>query len=570
MNTAAAVLFESTIEFSIIAAIALAATLALRNRSAALRHWILAAAIACSAIAPPLGLVVPSWQLPLDAVSPRSITGPLARTTGVGTELGQAGPESRPEAPTSRDAATGVPLLGILGFTWAAGAAINLAVLLVGLARLMRVRSRARPVLDPRWRTAAADISRLYGLHRAVLLLQSDHPTLLVTWGIMRPKVILPRGAEEWTDDRIRVVLCHELAHIQRGDWLVQMAAEVLRSVHWFNPLAWVVCRQLRHEGEQAADDAVLNGGIEGGDYAAHLLDVARAIRRQGETWWPAPAIVRSSTLERRITAMLNADVNRAPLTRFARLVSVAALLAVAAAIASAQGAFGNFSGAVLDPMNRTLPNVTLVLTNVRSKAKHEVRSDSTGRFEFAGLPQGEYALEARYAGFSTLRGQITIGAQNVQQNLNLEIGTLEETVAVKYGPPSSTAGPTPEAAVDPEKERVLERARELQRRKREQEALTCGSTSHGGNIRPPMKLNHVAPSYPLHLGQKNVGGTVRMQALIAKDGTIKDVRVVAPAHPDLDAAALAAIRQWRFDSTLLNCMPVEVNMKVTVNFKTT
>jgi TonB family protein len=306
----------------------------------------------------------------------------------------------------------------------------------------------------------------------------------------------------------------------------------------------------------------VLNVGIEGRDYAAHLLDVARAIRRQGEAWWPAPAIVRSSTLERRITAMLNTDVNRAPLTRSVRFVTLAALFAVAAAIASAQGAFGTFSGAVLDPMNRTLPNVTLVLTNVQTNAKHEVRSDSTGRFEFAGLPHGEYGLEAKYAGFSTLRGQIRIGAQIVQQNLNMEIGTLEETVTVKYGPPSTAQDPAP----DPAKERALE----LLRRKRDGEALTCGSTSHGGNIRPPMKLNHIAPDYPLHLGQKNVGGTVRMQALIAKDGSIKDVRVVAPAHPDLDAAAVAAIRQWRFDSTLLNCMPVEVNMQVTVNFTTT
>jgi outer membrane biosynthesis protein TonB len=45
-------------------------------------------------------------------------------------------------------------------------------------------------------------------------------------------------------------------------------------------------------------------------------------------------------------------------------------------------------------------------------------------------------------------------------------------------------------------------------------------------------------------------------------------VQVVAPAHPDFNAAALAAVRQWRFDSTLLNCMPIEVSMTVTVNFK--
>lgn len=557
----AALLLESTIEFTFIAATALAATLFLRKRSAALRHWILSAAIVSVVIAPPLGRVVPSWQLPLDALSSRSSMGSLTQALGNGTKPRHNDSEPRLSPATAPDgAATSLPgpgVVDILGAAWAAGAAINLAVLLAGLWRLMRVRARAHAVVDPRWLAAAAEISRAYRLRRAVLLLQSDHPTLLVTWGIVRPKVILPRGAGEWTDDRIRVVLCHELAHVQRGDWLAQMAAEVLRSIHWFNPLAWVVCTQLRHEGEQAADDAVLNIGIEGRDYAAHLLDVARAIRRQGETWWPAPAIVRSSTLERRITAMLNTDVNRAPLTRTVRLVSVAALVAFAAAIASAQGALGTFSGAVLDPMNRTLPNVTLVLTNVQSKAKHEVHSDSTGRFEFAGLPRGEYALEAKYVGFATLKGHITISGQNVQQNLNLEIGTLQETVIV-------TPDGTPSQRPDP----AQAQQQEERRIKREREALTCGSTSHGGNIRPPMKLTHVQPAYPLHLGQANIGGTVLMQALIAKDGTIKDVRVVQAAHPDLDAAAATALRQWRFDSTLLNCMPVEVNMKVSVTFK--
>ena len=553
----AAVLLESTIEFSLIATIALAATLFLRRRSAALRHWVLAGAVACASIAPLLELVVPSWQLPLDA-GPRGTAEALSQSLDTNQELAQARSESIPAPARSHETrAISVRLLSVLGITWAVGAAINVAVLLAGLWRLMRVRARSHPVRDARWLSAAANIAESYGLRHQVLLLQSDHPTLLVTWGSRRPKVILPRGADRWTDDRIRVVLCHELAHIQRGDWLVQIAAELLRSAHWFNPLAWIVCTQLRHEGEQAADDVVLNVGIEGRDYATHLLEVARAIRRQGETWWPAPAIVRSSTLERRITAMLNTDVNRAPLTRSARVVSVAALFAFAVAIASAQGALGTFSGAVLDPMNRTLPNVTLVLTNVQSKAKHQVRSDSMGRFEFAGLPRGEYALEVEYPGFTRLKGHIAVAGQNVQQNLSLEIGTLEETVTVKYGPSDEPAAPP-----DP--------AREEKRRAREREAMTCGSTSHGGNIRPPMKLHHVAPAYPLHLGQKNVGGTVRLQALIAKDGTIKDVRVTAPAHPDLDAAALAAIRQWRFDSTLLNCMPVEVNMKVAVNFTAT
>ena len=551
-----ALLLNKTVEFSLIALVALAAASILRERSAALRHWILSSAIACAAIAPLLGLVVPSWQLPVNTLAPLVGAGPVDRLVDPSVTMVSRG--FQPIRTLAAPSNIATPSARVLGIAWATGVGINIAILCAGLWRLARVRSRSHPVRDPHWIAWLDDISRAYALRRPVLLLQSDDPTLLVTWGIVRPKVILPRAARQWNEDRVRVVLCHELAHVQRGDWLTQMAAELLRSIHWFNPLAWIVCRQLRHESEQATDDAVLNAGIEGGDYAAHLLDVARAVRRHVETWWPAPGIVRSSTLERRITAMLNTNVNRAPLTRSARLVTAAALFGLAAAIASAQGALATFSGAVLDPMNRTLPNVTLILTDVRSKAKHEVHSDSTGRFEFPELPRGEYSLEAKYPGFAALRGHVTIAAENVQQTLNLEIGTLQETVVVTPdGPPAKPA--------DLERER----SREEKRGQREREAMTCTGTPHGGNIRPPMKLTHVAPAYPLHLGQANIGGTVLMQALIAKDGTIKDVRVTSPAHPDLDAAALAAVRQWRFDSTLLNCMPVEVSMNVIVTFKT-
>ncbi len=110
---------------------------------------------------------------------------------------------------------------------------------------------------------------------------QSDHPSLLVTWGLARPKVILPSSADEWSDDRARVVMSHELAHIRRGDWIVQLSAELLRAFYWFNPLMWIACRRLRLESEHACDDEVMSRGVEGSDYATHLIELARALNQQ-------------------------------------------------------------------------------------------------------------------------------------------------------------------------------------------------------------------------------------------------------------------------------------------------
>ena len=137
-------------------------------------------------------------------------------------------------------------------------------------------------------------------------LLQSTHPSLLVTWGLARPKVILPAAADAWTDARARVVLSHELAHIRRGDWIVQLSAELLRAFYWFNPLLWIACRRLRLESEHACDDEVMSRGVEGTDYATHLIELARALNQRRHMWFPAPAMARPSSLERRVRAMLN------------------------------------------------------------------------------------------------------------------------------------------------------------------------------------------------------------------------------------------------------------------------
>ena len=84
---------------------------------------------------------------------------------------------------------------------------------------------------------------------------------MLVTWGAFFPVILLPAGAGAWHGDRIRIVLAHELAHLARRDWLIQLLAETGRAVNWFNPLYWVACARLRRESEYACDDIVLDLG---------------------------------------------------------------------------------------------------------------------------------------------------------------------------------------------------------------------------------------------------------------------------------------------------------------------
>jgi protein TonB len=88
-----------------------------------------------------------------------------------------------------------------------------------------------------------------------------------------------------------------------------------------------------------------------------------------------------------------------------------------------------------------------------------------------------------------------------------------------------------------------------------------------GGNIKQPSKLVDVKPKYPERLSTAKVGGVVVLEAVIGTDGLVNDVRVESSADPELDAAAIEAVRQWEFSTTFLNCTPIEVTMRVSAMF---
>ena len=87
-----------------------------------------------------------------------------------------------------------------------------------------------------------------------------------------------------------------------------------------------------------------------------------------------------------------------------------------------------------------------------------------------------------------------------------------------------------------------------------------------GGEIREPKKIRDVKPYYPPEAQAAGVQGIVIMEAVIDRDGYVRDARVLRSV-PILDQAATDAVRQWQFTPTLLNGVPVEVIMTVTVNF---
>ena len=439
---------------------------------------------------------------------------------------------------------------------WIAGAIVGLSRLGWGLWRLSWLAAHARPLVSCRLAREAGRLAASMRVGSHVRLLEARGVPWLVTWGARHPTVLLPEEARRWTDARVAIVLRHEFAHIVRRDWLAQMLAETVRALHWFNPLVWLACRRVRQEAERACDDDVLRAGVHAADYASHLLDAARTASAGAPR--PALAMSRASGLERRITAMLNARTNRAPLAPAARLAILIGMLSVTVPVALAEPRLSSLDGTVVDPVGRPMADAGLVLTSEATRATLETRTDATGHFLFAGLPTGAYQLAIAKPGFKAYKETLAIGAQDATRAIHMQIGAVSESITVKAG--TAAPGQAPRAPVS-------DAARQRAEEARQQRTAQCTASSSGGQIVPPTKLIDVRPEYPASLLGSRTEGVVKIAGILGADGRISATKVVSSPHPDLAWAATDAVRQWDFTPTLLNCRPIDIEVGVTITF---
>jgi beta-lactamase regulating signal transducer with metallopeptidase domain len=302
----------------------------LRRQSAAQRYGVWAAGILGVLVLPLLSMLIP---LRYSGALGNTATHWVARVGAVTGTLSKGLPwvaVRHVRAPLYADLAYLVILI------WAFGFALLALKLLAGFIELARMAAGSKLLLDTQWTRMAADLSESFEVRRPVRILQCrSGMSIPLSCGVLHPRIILPSDAVGWSQERGRIVLAHELAHVGRQDWLLQMCAELLCCTYWFHPLAWIAARKLRHESEQACDDAVLNAGIPAPAYAAELLELARTPKSSGPRWSAASAIVRPSNLERRFTAMLAPSVNRSRLSMRVKLTVAAVALCLLVPLAA-------------------------------------------------------------------------------------------------------------------------------------------------------------------------------------------------------------------------------------------
>ncbi len=408
---------------TVVLTLALLAAAAARKRPAALRHFILSSALVGLLLLPLLSIapvgwrspLVPAWMAPAaerpgggaeDAAVTgfrwisKGAAGPAGEAPGDGDLRERAlsatvpslvrevrpdgtrgsrmlggigGPGSAVAGPTTSDPSTsgsrsssngsrGGALDQLIAVLWAAGLAGLVLRLAVGLAGALRLTAEGTPLSGPAWRALLARFVALVSLRRAVRL--RSHPEVLVplTWGWRRPVVLLPPGADAWSEEERSSALFHELSHIKRADFLVMLLVRASLAVFWWNPLGWVVYRRLLREQEAACDELVLRAGIRPSSYAASLLAFRRSA---GFRWNPSAALLGMlgrSSFHERLTAILKQKITLMEVKMKTKIMLGLALVLAVALVGTARPVSGTDASAAVAVLAGTEAPVSMAI----------------------------------------------------------------------------------------------------------------------------------------------------------------------------------------------------------------
>jgi hypothetical protein len=261
--------------------------------------------------------------------------------------------------------------------------------------------------------------------------------------------------APTWHEDDLSRAIIHELEHVRRGDWVSQCFARVVCACYWFHPLVWIGWRRMVLEAERACDDAVLRCA-EATAYADQLLALAERISNPPN--WPLLTLANRTELAARIVAVLDSRQKRGRAGTVCLVLACIASVLVVTTISRLRivtagqiaAMTQKFTGSLVDPVSRTIPDAMLTLSNVSTKQRIETQSDRGGHFSFSGLPAGEYLLQAQKFGFDTSQERITLTAgQDLNRDIELQIGGIDETVTV-YSSEAPAILPPPPAPLSP------------------------------------------------------------------------------------------------------------------------
>ena len=373
------------------------------------------------------------WQIALLACLTLPWLQPWKREVATGIVTVSSVAVVRPGAATAHHE---IPIRELLLYLLAVGIVAKAGWLAAGFWRLRQYRRHSRP----------------WGSRDGAALMVCDGIASPVTFGALRPVILLPAQFPDLEPAMQEAILCHELLHVRRRDWVFTVAEEVVRTLLWFHPAIWWVLGEIGLAREQEVDRQVVQQTRSRDQYVDALLAIAGA--RPQLDLAPAPLFLRKRHLKQRVVSILK-EVSMSKTRLISSLaaalgVMVAAgwLITVTFPLSAAPEVVNDAPGVSVDLGGATLLHRTGVAypdearkRGVQGTVLVQVKIDTGGNVADAQVLAGPEELR-KAALFSVLNWHFSKEAAGStrQVSVQFEAGVVQPP-AISAAPPPAPAG---------------------------------------------------------------------------------------------------------------------------------
>lgn len=533
----------------------------MRGSSAQSRYVAAVIAMALLALAPPVTLAV-------------LLDGAAATTSAAIPNQSAAVSLSGFAAGSTADQATSI--MHWIVAAWLAGVIVLSARLLMGWQFLRRLRRSADRTAAESLAPRLTALARRLKIGRPVAVAVSDRIRSPVVIGWLKPLVLLPPAVMTGLPTRqLEMVLAHELAHVRRLDHLVNLCQTVVETVLFYHPVVRWVSRRIRVERENACDDLAVAVTDDRLAYVEMLASLEK-LRFRG----PRLALaVHDGQMLSRIRRL----VERGRPDRQLGLTGPAMLLAlVVAAVGGLQFVGDEAESPANDPPSES------VVTEAEPAPEPET---APARSQETPIPPAVAAAAEENTLPTPTANEPARLAQSVPAVASPEpAGTQAEIAGASDPAPASSEPPAlPKMETDrlPPASEWIDRSvagsfeqsagRELALLERPALAVpklpaaprpraeaTETSRPAGGKL-----LERIEPEYPVRARQRGIDGSVEVEFLVTRDGSVSDVRVLdeTPRGLSFGESAREAIADWRFEPFRENDRPIDHRVRLEVTF---
>jgi TonB family protein len=397
-----------------------------------------------------------------------------------------------------------------------------------------------------------------FAIRKAVLLLQSTRVTVPTVIGWLRPVILLPAGVlTRLPADQLEMVIAHELGHIRRCDYLVNLFQLVVETLLFFHPAVRWMSSRIRQEREHCCDDLVVSHQRQPVLYARALanLELLRGSERN-----TVALAATGGDLFYRVSRIVQGEMPRSS----AGFVQVGLMLTVAAVVS-----ISAHRGLELGRLSTDLSDQhTPVVTQVTSSSQSGLRSawsQGVAQYSIDRIRRQEQAAAAAEA--VTVVNEIVAvqqpersdtkeqPAKQPEQNPQPPVGhdaEISRLASTEHQPAADAPESEPVATLQPERGQTDDLlTNEFHPGMGSAEGFDPEllALMHNRASTPAISpLRSVAPDYPLKARQKGLEGYVKLEFSLDRKGRVRDVEVVDAYPRDVfDRAARKALKNWRF-----------------------